>query len=356
MQHITKTAADLFILFTWQMWSSCRTMYLTNDWRPSKEITLEDAMRLWSAVEVHEHLDNVEWRATKTAAALEGNGRPAESFRSRWSMYFPSKASAPAAGPWKVLFKAPWYISQYHQVVETSDDDTVAQLHDDLGNLFDSLQCLPDSMRCGSNAPGRTWWQRQNKIVILTNPEYYRYDKAVAKSRVRRARFPSGNANPKEQQQNLYEAAGLSLEEQDEIRRSKRREEYGKSRNKYRSAKSKNARRPPAATRRERQPAEEPSQPVLDSSIDLEDEPENGNSGFTDAVERDQDDVEDTMIEIFSSSEEDSENDVVDAEGHEGDNEEEEDEEEEENEEDKEDEEDEEDKEDEEDEEDEEEA
>lgn len=300
LNDIMKTAAELFKAFCWQTWCGLNPYYLTSGWTPTKDITLEEGIRLWSAVEVYEHVRNVQWKAIKTKAKFRGRGQRKDDFPARLSMYFPKMSSKPKNGPWLLSFQHHWYIHEYNRILESSNAETVTQLHQALGTLFGHLQCLPDSQRCTPKTAGRTWTHKSESIVMLINPNLCRYDKAVTKSTRRRSGFPSAHAKPSEHLGNLLQGAGLNAQERKEMQKAKKREENEKNRNNRRSGKSKNARRPPTALSRKSQPTVETSQVTEDASVDDQSD-ERGETCMEEVV---QEDFDDTVIEIMSSSEE----------------------------------------------------
>jgi hypothetical protein len=237
---VNKDASNLFIAFTWQTWMAVNIGHRLLRWKPTKTMTLEDAMRLWTPESIDSHIRSVQWIASLPPDAGV-TGRPREAFGDRWTMYFPPQSpKPPQASVWSTFVERPGYIYRYHQYIASHTAEDVASLQRCLELIFTDLQCLPDSSRfSGANGVGRIWTHEQGQVKILTNPTYYRVAGYGEHTRKKRAPGPSAQSTKRQLLKDINDEEGISLADQ------KAAQKIARYRKKGRSAKAKNARKPP---------------------------------------------------------------------------------------------------------------
>ncbi|KAF8119963.1 hypothetical protein EV363DRAFT_1141079, partial [Boletus edulis] len=108
-----------------------------------------------------------------------GAGWRQPGFAERTDTFFPepSSNSKPARrSPWSIFWSKPGYIWEYHELVKEYSASGELEIVDRLHMIFSLLQTLPDASKGSSNTPGKTWKSEDNRIVLITNPKFYKID------------------------------------------------------------------------------------------------------------------------------------------------------------------------------------
>ncbi|KIN95517.1 hypothetical protein M404DRAFT_34069 [Pisolithus tinctorius Marx 270] len=117
---------------------------------------------------------------------------------------------------------------------------------DHLGRIFSVLQTSPDATKGSEKSPGKTWQVEGEKVVLVTNPKFYKIEGISTKKEQQQARRRASRVvKPRNAlQMELLEHAGY-----DELLASKalilERQRLKEAQTK-KSSKAKNARKPPA--------------------------------------------------------------------------------------------------------------
>jgi len=61
-------------------------------------------------------------------------------------------------------------------VMERRTAGECLEVTDRLGKMFSLLQTLPDSMKGSAKTPGKTWRAEEDRIVLVTNPKFYKIE------------------------------------------------------------------------------------------------------------------------------------------------------------------------------------
>ncbi|KAG1760492.1 hypothetical protein EV702DRAFT_985523 [Suillus placidus] len=164
----------LFIMFTRHIW-----LMLTNE--VLKGITphpnsLQEAMKCWTITSVDDTLAAVAFEACNsglqdhTGVTAGRLGPRSRRFGDRSTLFFPDPdASYKDNTQWSTLWEGDGYIAEFHRTIQTMDEDQRASLKQGLSEVFSEVHCLPAS---GS----RVWTQKNDAIVFITNPTFYRID------------------------------------------------------------------------------------------------------------------------------------------------------------------------------------
>ncbi|KAI6140012.1 hypothetical protein BKA82DRAFT_4364396 [Pisolithus tinctorius] len=188
--------------------------------------SLEDAIQSWTLNQTFRTIRACEFKACNAEIAGSGGaGRRQSSFAERVNLFFPGPTAGQPSrrSPWNVFWTKPGYIWEYHQVMKNRTPLEEFEVLDHLGRIFSVLQTLPDATKGSEKSPGKTWWVEGEKVVLVTNPKFYKIE---------------GISTEKEQQQarrRASECKALILE------RQRLKEAQTKK-----SSKAKNARKPPA--------------------------------------------------------------------------------------------------------------
>ena len=235
-------ATNIFIAFTCHLW-----IFLNPSWRirpenPINPATLPDALRCWSVDAVLGEIKATFFKPCHSG--LEGGpGRPAMSFSERRKIYFPVDEAQKLPKAWKTLTQSPGYISKYLQVRKKLDQGAKALLDEHLEELLGLCQCLPDSAQ--SQSSGRIWRVERQRIVVLTNPNFYQLKKIGQKPS--KTHNQGRKAKPAHRNARSTAVAMMVNEDipEDVAERAYQTSRRQKSNQKKRSAKSKNYRKPP---------------------------------------------------------------------------------------------------------------
>jgi hypothetical protein len=168
---IEKQAAELFICFTCHLWILLNPRWRTRPEKPVNPRTVSSALKCWSVDGMLEEL--IEACFKPCLSGLEGGaGRPSMSFSDRRTVYFPVQGGQTLQKTWKRVGEAPGNIFKYQQVRKELDDEGKVRLDECIEELLGLCQCLPDSSR--GKVGGWVWRVDQKRIMVVTNPQYYR--------------------------------------------------------------------------------------------------------------------------------------------------------------------------------------
>lgn len=177
-------AAELFITFTHDVWLSISDSFVSQPLLPRPN-TLTEAMQSWSVLSVITLLGENQVNFIPSTHGLKGQ-LPAtlkreDSFAWRRASFFPSRNQPlDKRSAWFVLANtAGGYIHKYHNFTKRSSENTVADCHRMLDAIFSHVQCLPSFQPKSKTVllSGPIWVSTNNKVVIITNSEYYRLER-----------------------------------------------------------------------------------------------------------------------------------------------------------------------------------
>jgi hypothetical protein len=247
-------AAQLFIKFSQQMWLFAHPAWTGGDDRSFP--TLQEAMKSWSIESIDENLSGIVFLPCNAKVKGAPRGRPEKSFSERAKIYFPDDKDdrPPTNSPWGNFWKYPCYIWEYHRTLHDLDDeDDVENLDGHLKDLFQNIQCLPNSQGFTASFAGRLWSKsKEDGLEVVTNPVYYKIVEVGAIPRRGKSR---GTRKPATRTKKAFISALLRQEGMEEeatkIALAEERKKKCTS-NARKSAKSKAYRAPP--TRRQTNP------------------------------------------------------------------------------------------------------
>jgi hypothetical protein len=239
-------AVEIFIRFTCHMW-----ILLNPSWRirPENRInptTLSGALRCWSVDVILEEIMDASFKACHSERQ-SGPGRPSMSFSERRKLYFPDDEPKEMAKVWRHLGEAPGYIHKYFQLRKRLGPEAKSLLDECLEELLSLCQCLPDSSR--SKSAGWIWKVERKKIVVLTNPKFYRLKRIGQKpsTRVKSRNGQAGRAAPAHRNARSTAVAMMVSEDipEEVAEKAYRATRRPKKNQDKRSAKLRNRRKPP---------------------------------------------------------------------------------------------------------------
>ncbi|KAI5996592.1 hypothetical protein F5J12DRAFT_896119 [Pisolithus orientalis] len=108
----------------------------------------------------------------------------------RVNLFFPGPTAGQPSwrSPWNVFWTKPGYIWEYHQVMKNRMPLEEFEVLDHLGRIFSVLQTLPDVTKGSEKSPGKTWWVEGEKVVLVTNPKFYKIKGISTKKEQQQAR------------------------------------------------------------------------------------------------------------------------------------------------------------------------
>jgi hypothetical protein len=171
------TAGKLFVQFSRQIWLLLHPIWTGGQDGASN--TLEQAMESWAVAEVYNKLASIRFLPCNSKLKGAPRGRPEKSFRERFKMYFPD-AKPPKSSQWLLFWEPPGYIGEYRRILHDmdNDEDAVENLIADIQELFDHIQCLPNSQGYTTSTGGRVWSKfsggNVDGIEVVTNPLDYK--------------------------------------------------------------------------------------------------------------------------------------------------------------------------------------
>ncbi|KAG1839613.1 hypothetical protein C8R48DRAFT_621556 [Suillus tomentosus] len=164
----------LFIMFTRQMWLMLTTEVIKG-FRPYPN-SLREAMKCWTITSIDDTLAAVTFEACNTG--LQDNtgvtpgrmGPKSRTFADRCSLFFPNPDAAHKGNPqWSVLWEQDGYIAEFHRMMMNMEESQQSSLKQGLREVFSDLHCLPAS-------GARVWTQKNDSIIFIANPSFYRID------------------------------------------------------------------------------------------------------------------------------------------------------------------------------------
>ena len=176
-------------------------------------------------------------------------------FAERRQIYFPEDSEGLITKVWKNLGAQPGYISKYHSYVRRLGPEGKATLNSCLGEWLSLCQCLPDSFR--HQTGGWIWKAEHKKIVVLTNPDFYRIEK-IGKEKTQRTKGIIQRSAPAQRGIKSISIQMMVLEKVP-IEVAEKAYRYVKDQDR-RSAKSKNRRKPPQRKRKRAEVSDDDSE------------------------------------------------------------------------------------------------
>ncbi|KAI5990547.1 hypothetical protein F5J12DRAFT_786485 [Pisolithus orientalis] len=167
----------LFVLFTCQLWIQLDATWLTGSEGKPEPTSLEEAIQSWTLNQTFRTIHACEFKACNAEIAGSGGaGRQQSSFAERVNLFFlgPTAGQPSRRSPWNVFWTKPGYIWEYHQVMKNRTPLEEFEVLDHLGRIFSVLQTLPDATKGSEKSPGKTWWVEGEKVVLVTNPKFYK--------------------------------------------------------------------------------------------------------------------------------------------------------------------------------------
>lgn len=163
-------AGQLFIRFTGHIW-----LILGLTWRSEPQLaikpkTIAEALQCWSIDFILQHITAPLFKPSN-ASSTHGLGRRTQGFSEQMHLYFPPPDDN-LPGKWARFGDEPGYISHYHQTLHEMPESGHNTLNNCLSQLMEYCQCLPDSYR--SEKVGTLWKTSQKRMIIKTNPWFYR--------------------------------------------------------------------------------------------------------------------------------------------------------------------------------------
>ncbi|KAI6137546.1 hypothetical protein BKA82DRAFT_4023816 [Pisolithus tinctorius] len=195
--------------------------------------SLEDAIQSWTLNQTFRTIHACEFKACNAEIAGSGGAGP--------TVGQPSWRS-----PWNVFWTKPGYIWEYHQVMKNRTPLEEFEVLDHHGRIFSVLQTLPDVTKGSEKSPGKTWQVEGEKVVLVTNPKFYKIKGISTEKEQQQARRRASRVEKPRNalQMELLEHAGYDelLASQALILERQRLKEAQTKK----SSKAKNARKPPA--------------------------------------------------------------------------------------------------------------
>jgi len=247
------TACQLFQKFTIQIWTCLNTRWRT-DQEAIRPTTLQEALKCWTLEFVHARIKSVAFVACNANLPGSVPGRRMSSFSDRQSLYFPT-SSDNLVHYWHLLAIHPGYIAEYQDICSKLSPDDVEELNSDLATLLSECQCLPQSTQTSEGTSGTQqaiWKGKNQRILVLTNPLFYKLGHISNSSHRSSIRAPPTHTPTKVLQTHLLEQAGIPNDIARKTlnwSRSLQKKAYAKG---NRSHKAKNRRAPPQRQKKHR--------------------------------------------------------------------------------------------------------
>lgn len=223
--------SDLIIQFTQDLWLALSKQVLS---QPIPEIsTLKEAMEMWSAAFVKDHLTHVTF--LPNSHQISTRKRSSWPFRDLFSVFFldPDAPVAPKS-VWATFHKK-GYLHTFKELKRNLSASAFQDLTSNIRYFLGKMQCLPYSVPYNTKNKGRLWRSIHGTIEMLTNTHYYKLE-ALGNEPRRSRRAIRANAHPTEVLALLGEVhLGIPVQS------SKKQ-----NRKTGRSARSRNKRKPPA--------------------------------------------------------------------------------------------------------------
>lgn len=168
------TVGRLIVKFTRHVWLML-TPEVFKGLRPFP-MSLQEAMKCWTITSIDDTLSAVTFEACNsglhdgTGVTPGRMGPKSRPFMDRCQLFFPDPdASHRRKTQWSRLWEGDGYIAEFHRVMEAMTENQQESLKEELREVFSGLHCLPAS-------GARVWMQKNDSIVFITNPSFYRID------------------------------------------------------------------------------------------------------------------------------------------------------------------------------------
>ncbi|KAG1789580.1 uncharacterized protein HD556DRAFT_1446798 [Suillus plorans] len=172
--NIELSVERLVVAFTRHMWLMLTDEVLKGI-RPYPK-SLKESMKCWTMTSIDDTLALVAFEACNsglhdhTGVTPGRMGPKSRAFVDRCSLFFPDPdASHKNNAQWSTLWEGDGYIAQFHRMMKMMEEEQRVLLKQGLREVFSNLHCLPAS-------GARVWVQKNDAIVFITNPAYYRID------------------------------------------------------------------------------------------------------------------------------------------------------------------------------------
>ncbi|KAI6139421.1 hypothetical protein BKA82DRAFT_4364858 [Pisolithus tinctorius] len=108
----------------------------------------------------------------------------------RVNLFFlgPTAGQPSQRSPWSVFWTKPGYIWEYHQVMKNRTPLEEFEVLDHLSRIFTILQMLPDVTKGSAKSSGKTWQVEGVKVVLVTNPKFYKINGISTRKEQQQAR------------------------------------------------------------------------------------------------------------------------------------------------------------------------
>ncbi|KAI5989786.1 hypothetical protein F5J12DRAFT_786595 [Pisolithus orientalis] len=179
LSSLGPVVGKLFVLFTCQLWIQLDATWLTGSEGKPEPTSLEEAIQSWTLNQTFRTIRACEFKACNAEIAGSGGaGRRQSSFAERVNLFFPGPTAGQPSrrSPWNVFWTKPGYIWEYHQVMKNRTPLEEFEVLDHLGRIFSVLQTLPDATKGSEKSPGKTWRVEGEKVVLVTNPKFYKIE------------------------------------------------------------------------------------------------------------------------------------------------------------------------------------
>jgi hypothetical protein len=169
---------SLFNDFTRDTWLCIHESFVPAGLRP-RPATLKDSMEVWTCQNIATLLGGMCLFLPSTYG-LEGAPKSKgsdTSFKALRRLFFPAPGQTLKENTiWAGYSKNDGYIQKYWDILEIfkDDRDVIDAVHDEIDQIFEQLQCLPES-----KADSNLWHATRGLVCFLTNSRYYRI-KAVS--------------------------------------------------------------------------------------------------------------------------------------------------------------------------------
>ncbi|KAI5988679.1 hypothetical protein F5J12DRAFT_786808 [Pisolithus orientalis] len=161
LSSLGPVVGKLFVLFSCQLWIQLDATWLTRSEGKPEPTSLEDAIQSWTLNQTFRTICACKFKACNAEIAGSGGAGPT--------------AGQPSwRSPWNVFWTKPGYIWEYHQVMKNRTPLEEFEVLDHLCRIFSVLQTLPDVTKGSEKSPGKTWWVEGEKVVLVTNPKFYK--------------------------------------------------------------------------------------------------------------------------------------------------------------------------------------
>ncbi|KAI5985909.1 hypothetical protein F5J12DRAFT_728958, partial [Pisolithus orientalis] len=179
LSSLGPVVGKLFVLFTCQLWIQLDATWLTGSEGKPEPTSLEEAIQSWTLNQTFRTIRACEFKACNAEIAGSGGaGCRQSSFAERVNLFFPGPTAGQPSrrSPWNVFWTKPGYIWEYHQVMKNRTPLEEFEVLDHLGRIFSVLQTLPDATKGSEKSPGKTWRVEGEKVVLVTNPKFYKIE------------------------------------------------------------------------------------------------------------------------------------------------------------------------------------